>query len=173
MKVEQRNYAIAGKSLEEIVEQVRLVLSYDGEVSRVLITRGNILAEYIVEDEGPPYGKLPQNPLESLVDVLSAIEMVPVNESNEVDVDALNVIAAALIQARKAMRSGVAWVVSSKDKFQEWLGVKSDVSRLFDLPIYELEPANLPENKLVLLCGRTTVTSPLVSDLALIMEMGE
>jgi hypothetical protein len=172
-KIEQRNYSIAQKTLEEVIEQVRLVLSYDGDVSKVIITRGNILAEYIVEDEGPPYGKLPESPVESIGDVLAKIELEPVGEHQEVDLDALAVIASALIQARKAVRTGIAWLTSDQDQFRKWIGVEKPISRLLGVPVYVVDAEKLPGNKLVLLCGRTSAVSPLKGDFGVIMDMGD
>lgn len=172
-KIEQRNYAITGKSMEEIIEQVRLVLSYDGEVSKIVVTRGNILAEYVVEDAGPPYGKLPDSPIEKLGDVLSRIELEPVGDSREVDVDALAVIASALIQARKSLRTGIAWLTSDTEHFMRWVGVEKPIGRLLDVPVYHVDQDALPSGKLVLLCGRTSAVSPLKGDFGIIMDMGD
>lgn len=172
-KTEQRNYPIAQKSLEEIIEQVRLILSYDGEVSKVLITRGNIMAEYIVDDSGPPYGKLPDSPAENMGDVLSKINLESVADHKDISIDSMAVIASALIQARKNLRTGIAWVTSNQDTFRKWIGVERPISRLLDVPVYEVEEDKLPKDKLVLLCGRTNAVSPLKGDFGIIMDMGE
>lgn len=172
-KVEQKNISIAGKSMEEIVEQVRLVLSYEGQVSKVLITRGNILAEYVVEDDGPPHGKLPDSPVETLGEVLSRVELEPVSEHEEISIDSLAVIASALIQARKSMKTGVAWLISDANVFREWVGVEKHISRLLGVPVYVVDQDKLPPNKLVLLGGRTSAVSPLKADYGVIMDMGE
>lgn len=172
-KIEQRNYSIANKEMEDIIEQVRLILSYEGDVSKVVITRGNILAEYIVEDEGPPYGKLPDSPVETLGDVLSRIDLEPVGDHQEVDIDSLAVIASALIQARKALRTGIAWLTSDEDRFRQWIGVEKPIGRLLGVPVYVVDAEKLPTNKLVLLCGRTNAVSPLRGDFGVIMDMGD
>lgn len=172
-KVEQRNYSIAGKEMEDIVDQVRFILSYDGDVAKVVITRGNILAEYVVEDSEPPYGKIPDSPSETLGDVLSKIELEPVGDHKEVDLDSLAVIASALIQARKAMRTGIAWLVSDAANFMRWIGVEKQVGRLLGVPVYVVEEEKLPRNKLVLLCGLTGAVNPLKGDFGVIMDMGD
>jgi len=172
-KVEQRNYSIADKTLEEVVEQVRLVLSYEGDVAKVVITRGNILAEYIIEDSEPPYGKLPASPVDNLGDVLTNIELEPVGDHTEVSIDSMAVIASALIQARKALRTGVAWLTADQDLFRKWIGVEKPISRLLGVPVYAVEEEKLPKDKLVLLCGRTSAVSPLKADFGVIMDMGD
>ena len=170
-KVVQRNYAIAGKSLEEIIEQVRLVLSYDGEVSKVVITRGNILAEYVAPNTEPPYGEIPETPVDNLSDVLGRVQLEHVDMQDVLDMEALSVISSALIHARKLVRSGVAWVVSDGDAFYRWLGLERPVSRLLDVPVYVVDKDSLPSHNLVLLCGRTGAVSPLKSDLGILMVM--
>jgi len=172
-KVEQRNYSISKKSLEEVIEQVRLILSYDGEVSKVVITHGNILAEYVVEDEGPPYGKLPDSPAAEIGDVISRINLEPVVDHKDVSIDSMAMIASALIQARKNMRTGIAWLISDQDRFRKWIGVEKPIFRLLDVPVYEVDEDKLPSEKLVLLCGRTSAVSPLKGDFGIIMDMGE
>lgn len=172
-KIEQRNYSIAGKEMEDIVDQVRFILGYDGDVAKVVITRGNILAEYVVEDSEPPYGNIPDSPAATVGDVLSKISLEPVGDHKEVDLDSLAVIASALIQARKAMRTGVAWLVSDSTKFMEWIGVEKPVGRLLSVPVYVVDEEKLPRNKLVLLCGLTSAVSPLKGDFGVIMDMGD
>lgn len=170
-KVVQRNYAIAGKSLEEIVEQVRLVLSYEGEVSKVVITRGNILAEYVTPSTEPPYGQIPETPVDNLPDVLSKVQLEHVDNQDGVDMEALSTISSALIQARKLLRTGIAWITSDMDGFQKWLGLERPISRLLDVPVYVVDKDSLPVHNLVLLCGRTSAVSPLKSDLGILMNM--
>lgn len=172
-RVEQRNYSIADKSVEDIIDQVRLIFSYGGDVSKVTITSANILAEYIVEDEGPPYGNIPDSPAQNLGDVLSRVELEPVSDHREVDLDAMATIASALIQTRKALRTGIAWLTSDEERFRSWLGVEKPVGRLLDVPVYVVENEKLPKNKLVLLCGLTNAVSPLKGDFGVIMDMGD
>lgn len=171
-KLEQRNYAISDKTLEEIIEQVRLILSYDGEVSKVVITRGNILAEYIVEDGEPPYGKIPDTPVDTLGDVVDKIELVPLMHHDDVSTDAMAHIASALIQARRNLKTGIAWLTGDQEVFRKWIGVKKPISRLLDIPVYEVDEEHLPKEKLVLLCGRTNAVSPLKGDFGVLVDMG-
>jgi hypothetical protein len=152
---------------------VRLVLSYDGEVSKIVITRGVLMADYIVDDEGPPYGKIPDTPSESIGDVLQKIEISTVSKEDEIRIDSLAIIASALIQARKSLRVGLSWLVSDSDKFRNWIGVKKDVSRLLDIPVYLVSAEQLPNDKLVLLCGKTTMVNPLKADYGVLMDMGD
>lgn len=170
-KVVQRNYSIVGKSLDEIVELVRLVLSYEGEVSKVVITRGNMLAEYVAPNVEPPYGRIPETPVESIGGALSRVSMEAVDHSNPVDLDAVSVISSALVQAHRESRTGVAWVISDPDKFQEWLGLKDPVARLLNIPVYKLTREEVPEHNLILLCGRTEAMSPLKSDYGILIDM--
>lgn len=170
-KTEQKNYSIEDSTLEEIVESVRLILSYDGEISKIVITKGNIMAEYIMEDTGPPYGKLPDSPVDKLGDIISRIELVPVVETNEVSANSMATIASALIQARKGNRSGTAWLISSQDYFRKWIGVSKPISRLLDLPVYTVDSDKLPNNKLVLLCGKTAMVGPAKCKFGVVMDM--
>lgn len=171
-KIRQKNYSIAHKSLEEVVEQVRFILSYDGIISKIVITNGNILVEYVVEDTEPPYGKLPDSPTEVMSDVLRKINLEPVEHNNEMSIDSLSVIASALIQARKSLSSALAWVVSDHKEFRKWLGVEKTVWKLLDIPVYEVDTDSLPKDKLVLICGRIHLISPLEGKSGIIIDMG-
>lgn len=172
-KVVQRNYSISGKNLEEIVEQVRLVLSYDGDVSKIVITRGNILAEYVVPNNEPPYGEVPDTPVEELKDVLGRLQLDHVIDGTKLNSRSIGMLTAALIQARDNVRSPVAWLISSQEIYKEWLGADRDVTRLLNIPVYVLEKEHLPSHNLVLLCAKTSAVSPLKSDFGVLIDMEE
>lgn len=170
-KIVQRNYSIAAKSLEEIIEQVRLVLSYDGDVSKVVITRGNILAEYVVPDTEPPYGEVPDTPVEQLSDVLGKIQLEPVIPSDGISTSSMAQVTSALMQAKDVARSPVAWFISDQEAFQKWLGVDRPINRLLNTPMYVLDKEHLPPHNLILLCGKTSAVSPLKSDFGILIDM--
>lgn len=173
-KTVQKSYAIKGRTLEDVLDQVRLILSYDGEISKVVITNGNITAEYVVDDnEGPPYGKLPDDPAREIGDVIAKIRLENVKSTNDISIDSLAVIASALIQARKSSRVGVAWLLSDSEVFRKWLGVTKPVSKLLEVPVYEVDSDKVPEDKLILLCGRTSAVSLLKCDFGILMNMKE
>ena len=171
-KVVQRNYSIAGKTLEEIVEQVRLVLSYEGDVSRITITRGNITAEYVVPNNEPPYGEIPDTPIDNLADVLGRARLEQVStDSYEVNPGSISYVTSALMQARSVAMSPVAWVVSDNDVLQSWLGLQKPINRLLNTPVYVIDRDSLPPHNLVLLCGKTSAVSPLKSEFGILIDM--
>jgi hypothetical protein len=170
-RLEQRVYALNNRTIEEVIELVRFILSYDGDVSKILIRKGSVLAEYVVQDEGPPFGKLPEVPFESLAEAIPRINLEPLKALESVDTGSVSSIASAMIQARKAMQSPIAWVVYDTKVFSRWVGVGDDITRLFDLPVYELSETIVPTDKVILLCGKTISTSPLRSNFGIVIEM--
>lgn len=170
-RLERKDYSIKGKTKDEVVELIRMLLGYKGEVYRLVVTRGNLLVEFVVEDEGPPFGKVPESPAEHISDVLAKVDMQALKPGQEVKLDALAKISSALIQTRRERRSGVAWVVSDPANFHRWLGLERPIERLLDVPIYEVSKDDLPPDKVVLLCAATSIVSPLDSDLGIVLAM--
>lgn len=170
-KLEKHVYQIeSDATADDIGMKVTMILSLPFAVDSISIAKGEIRAMVWEPDKEPPYGDIPDPPPDSLRDLLAKLELSDLNTSNlELSIDALTSMARMLIQARQESKAATAWVAGDVKAFCEWINVKPSPSRILDIPIFESNV--IPEDKLILLCGKTAHSNPLMSDYGVLITM--
>lgn len=160
-----------GSTADEIGEQVAMILSTPSiVVDEIHIVRGKIESIVWLPDREPPYGELPDRVAESMEDLLASIELSDIDDHPcDINLDSLSTVASMLIQCRVESKGAIAWVAGKVERLCRWLGIAAAPSRFMDLPVYESEV--IPDDKLLLLCGKSSRMNPLLSDYAITVTL--
>lgn len=170
-KIKTKKFSIKqGASVDDVADMVRVILSLPMSLERIVI-ENDIRADFWMQDAEPPFGELPEEQSKTYQQVLNKIDAYEVDTSTiELSLDALSVITTLLIEANKRRHAALAWLVGDPVYFCNWLKVTPTPSRFLELPIVRID--SLPEDKLILLCGKSYACDPMLADEALVVTMG-
>lgn len=169
-KLQSRKFPIKeGASIDEVADMVRLIMSIPKTLERIVI-EDDIRADFWAQDNEPPFGELPEEEVKNLSELMGKVDTSELDvESVDINLEALSVIAGAMLEANRVRRAPSAWVAGSTRAFCKWLGISKSPNRFLGIPLLEL--SEIPDYKLVLLCSKTYVADPLKSDKALVISM--
>lgn len=147
-----------GETVDDICSKIVALAALPVSIESITITKSVVKAEiwHPVGDD-PLSSDIPDEDARTISDVLhrvTTLEVLP--EKPKINVGALAVMADLLIRARMLVPpvAGVAWVVGSAERFKEWLNLSAIPVRLLEMPL--IEYTDIPEDRLVLLCGKSS-----------------
>lgn len=169
--IESQKFPIKeGSSIDDIADAVRSIMSLPIKLERITI-EDEIRAEFWMEDLEPPFGRLPEEANKSYGQVLAKVGTFEINPSSEIEINlgALSEVVRMFLLASEKKKAGLAWLINNSGSFSEWLGIPRAPTRFFELPVIEVK--DVPEDKLILLCGRSSRVNPLESDTGIVAFM--
>ncbi len=161
---------------DSIAEMVRALLSQKAVVRKMVFTAEppGVVVDMLVPDREPPYGEVETDDPTDIWGTFQGVDLEEVREGGaKFNKEALALLTEMLVRASKKKLAGVALVAGSVVEFMRWVGVEVREDRVptmfWNMPLIQF--SGFPEDKLVLLCAKSSRLSALKAEAGFMVQM--
>lgn len=171
-ELKDRSYTLReGEGVDDICNRLIQLSASPYPIETVVITKTAMkVSTWEPVSEEPPYGGFTFDSPTSISHLLQSIELFELDAAETgINAKAMTVVAKMLLDARAGGLAGVAWIVGDLSDFSKWIGIKGVPIRFLDLPL--LQNGEMPRDRLVLLCGKSSRNDPLTASRGIFTSM--
>ena len=162
---------------DSIAELVRAILSQKAVVRKMVLTAEppSIDVDMLVPNREPPFGEVEVGGPTDVWQLIQAVELEEVQQTEEAGLrnEPVMLLATLLVRAANKKLAGVALATGSTAAVMRWMGIPGVedelLAMLWNMPL--IQTSSIAEDKLVLLCAKSSRVSPLRATVGYLIQM--